>query len=93
MHGGPLIALRQSLESARYWRPWQQAILAAALLVGGIALCVLLGMWIGVAIAAIGALLVKPAVRGFLHVRRSGRAQAARSPSSDPPEVSDSHRL
>jgi hypothetical protein len=35
MVGGPMMMWRQSLQSAQYARPWQQVLIALALIVGG----------------------------------------------------------
>jgi hypothetical protein len=35
MVGGPMMMWRQSLQSAQYARPWQQVLIALALIVSG----------------------------------------------------------
>jgi|HubBroStandDraft_3_1064219.scaffolds.fasta_scaffold728919_1 hypothetical protein len=72
MHGGLFIQVRQSIQYARYAKPWQQALLTAVLILGGVAL-IALGDFIGLAPAALGFLFIRPTIRNQLRSRRPGR--------------------
>jgi len=50
---GPAMLLRQQAQNLRYMRPWQQLLLAAGLIVGGVGL-VLVGVHLGVAAFVVG---------------------------------------
>ncbi len=77
MHGGPLIQLRQSLQYARYARPWQQALLTGALIAGGVAL-VAAGELVGLLPAALGLVFVRPTIRSHQLARGSRRTDEQR---------------
>jgi molybdopterin/thiamine biosynthesis adenylyltransferase len=65
MHSGVLLALRQSL---LYAKPWQQALVSAALLVIGLGLLAT-GKLVGLVLAAGGAALL--AQIAIVHIRRT----------------------
>lgn len=70
MHGGPLIQIRQSLQYARYAKPWQQALLAGALIAGGVTLLAT-GELIGLLPAALGLAFIRPTIRSHRLARSS----------------------
>jgi hypothetical protein len=72
MHGGLFVQARQSIAYVRYAKPWQQALLSGALVLGGVAL-IALGYLIGLAPAALGILFVRPTIGNRLRSRRSRR--------------------
>ena len=80
MHGGPLIQLRQSIQYARYAKPWQQALLTGALIAGGVTL-VATGELIGLLPAALGLVFLRPTIRShrLAHSSRSTDERRGRS--------------
>jgi hypothetical protein len=79
MHGGLIGHARQSIQQARYAKPWQQALLCAVLIAVGVALTVT-GELIGLVPAVLGLLFIGSTVRRDLDLRRSRRAARLRPP-------------
>jgi hypothetical protein len=73
------MVLRQTAGQIRYWRPWQQALLASSLIVLGVALVVLAGDRIGVPLAVGGILLIGQTVRNLRHARHAHMSRGVRA--------------
>ncbi len=78
MHGGLIFQLRQSIEHARYAKPWQQALLSAALVLVGVGL-VVKGDFIGLMPAVLGLLFIRPAIRNQLRARGARQRECDRT--------------
>jgi hypothetical protein len=74
VYGGPIMLLRQGLESARYARPWQQILIASCLVIAGAAL-VLIGVWPAFALIICGGFYF---LTRFGPWRSRGRTQSRR---------------
>ncbi len=64
--------LRQSLQSARYARPWQQLLIASALIVGGIVLTVVGPPAAGLILTLVGCAFFINKAQLWLARRREG---------------------
>jgi hypothetical protein len=71
MVGGPLMLLRQSLQSAQYARPWLQVVIALALIAGGIGLAIVGVPRGGVVAAAVGCMFFVKKAQLWVARRRS----------------------
>jgi hypothetical protein len=66
--------LRQSLQSAQYARPWQQVLIALALIVGGAGLA-FVGHPAGLLATAVGCMFFVRRTGSWVARRRGGRAE------------------
>jgi hypothetical protein len=74
MVGGPMMMLRQSLQSAQYARPWQQVLIAVAMIVGGAGLA-FVGHPAGLFATGIGCMFFVRRGRLWVARRRGVRAE------------------
>jgi hypothetical protein len=74
MVGGPITMLRQSLQSAQYARPWQQMLIALALIVGGAGLA-FVGHPAGLLATGVGCMFFVRRARLWVARRRAIRAE------------------
>jgi hypothetical protein len=75
MVGGSMTMLRQSLQTARYARLWQQMLIALALIVGGAGLA-FVGHPAGLLATGVGCMFFVRRARLWVAWRRGGRAEA-----------------